>query len=89
VFDKKEIMLFEAIDGFESEYIFCMWPGEDKMSPDRATELFSILANTPTSRYLFNTALVLMAFGNYRLLRFTLPPNTSANATCLIILGFI
>ena len=36
----------EDVDGFEREYIFCMWPGEDKLTPDRATEVFSILANT-------------------------------------------
>ena len=35
-----------SVDGFEREYIFCMWPGEDKLTPDRATEVFSILANT-------------------------------------------
>ena len=35
-----------SVNGFEREYIFCMWPGEDKLTPDRATEVFSILANT-------------------------------------------
>ena len=39
-------MVANDVDGFESEYIFCMWPGEDKLTPDRATEVFSILANT-------------------------------------------
>ena len=34
------------IDAFEREYIFCIWPGRDKLSPDRATEVFSIFANT-------------------------------------------
>ncbi len=39
-------MNLEAIDGFERQYIFCMWPGADKLPPDRVTEIFSILANT-------------------------------------------
>lgn len=39
-------MKTEDIDGFEREYIFCMWPGNDKLPQDRATEVFSILANS-------------------------------------------
>ena len=39
-------MVTSDVDGFEREYIFCMWPGEDKLTPDRATEVFSILSNS-------------------------------------------
>lgn len=34
------------LDGFEREYIFCIWPGNDKLPPDRAAEIFSLLANS-------------------------------------------
>jgi hypothetical protein len=34
------------LDGFEREYLFCMWPGRDQMPKDRATELFSIVSNS-------------------------------------------
>ena len=34
------------IDGFDRRYIFCMWVGDNPMSPDLATELFSVVSNT-------------------------------------------
>ena len=35
-----------SVNGFEREYTFCLWPGEDKLTPDRAKEVFPFLANT-------------------------------------------
>jgi hypothetical protein len=39
-------MNLKSFDAFERKYIFCMWPDANKMSEDRAAELFSILTNT-------------------------------------------
>jgi hypothetical protein len=39
-------MDLENLDAFEREYIFSMWPGMDPITPDRVTEIFSIVTNT-------------------------------------------
>ena len=39
-------MTKQPFDAFERRYIFCMWPGTDKISEDRITELYSIFSNT-------------------------------------------